>query len=229
MAIEFSPQPGPRERHLRRKYRNPLFADGGTIEAQQVAEARRQDEEEFTRFLEDFRGLVQEAVDLESNADSDVILDLKERLDHSYLHCCALPGENHEIKQSINKLIQVIMVAIRQGAANDPVALGKLDEEEQARQMHNRLADEVFVADLILDDSPISQDELVPSLLSESGQAVHAALQLFDAEQLSSIYQQAEALLQDCDQQAVNDSEARQRLKQIEAALGAATSQVTIN
>ncbi|MGD8547485.1 MAG: hypothetical protein PVG50_06825 [Thiohalophilus sp.] len=229
MAIEFSPQPGPRERQLRRKYCNPLFTDSGTIDAQQVAEARRQDEQEFTRFLEDFRGLVQEAVDLEANADSDVILDLKERLDHSYLHCCALPGDNREIKQSINKLIQVIMVAIRQGAANDPIALGKLDEEEQARQMHNRLADEVFVADLILDDSPISQDELVPALLSESQQAVHAALQLFDAEQLSSIYQQAAAMLQDCEQQAKDAGEARQRLTQIEAALANATSQVTIN
>jgi len=109
------------------------------------------------------------------------------------------------------------------------VALGKLDEEDQARQLHNRLADEVFVADLILPESPIGQNELVPSLLSESQQAVAAALQLFDAEQLSTIYPEAKTLLEQTQQQAHALPEAQQRLQQIEAALAGATSQVTIN
>ncbi|MDY6979808.1 MAG: hypothetical protein SV201_08010 [Pseudomonadota bacterium] len=229
MPIQFSQQPGPRERHLRRKYRNPLFVDGNTIDAEQVSQAREQDETELNHFLRYFRDLVQEAMDLKPNSDSEVILDIKERLDQCYVQCCALPGDHSEIKQAVNKLVQVIMVAVRQGAANDPVALNKLDEEEQARQLHNRLADEVFVADIILPDSPIEQNELVPSLLSESEQAVHTALQLFDAEQLSTIYQEARSLLENTQQQGHSLPEARQRLQQIETALANATSQVTLN
>lgn len=229
MSVEFSTQPGPRERHLQRKYRNPLFADGDQIDARQVREAHEQDLAELDYFLRYFRDLVQEAVELEPNSDSDVILDIKERLDQCYVHCCALPGDHSEIKQSVGKLVQVIMAAVRQGAANDPVALGKLDEEEEARQMHNRLADEVFVADLILPDSPIGQDELVPSLLSESAEAVLAAVQLFDAEQLSTIYQEARQLVEKAAQQGHTLTEAEQRLQQIEAALSRATSQVTLN
>jgi hypothetical protein len=229
MDIEFSPQPGPRERHLQRKYRNPLFPDAEQIDAARVQEARQQDSNEVDQFLHEFRDLVQEAVELEPNADSDVILDIKERLDQYYLHCCALPGDRAEIKQAINKLIQVIMVAVRQGAASDPVALDKLEEEEQARQMHNRLADEVFVADLILDDSPIAQQELVPALLSETQQAVATALQLFDAEQLSTIYQEARDLLEQHELPEPIRDNAQQRLAQIESALGNATAQVTIN
>jgi len=229
MDIDFSPQPGPRERHLRRKYRNPLFPDTDQIDAGQVRQAREQDEAELDHFLRYFRGLVQEAVDLQPNSDSDVILDIKERLDQCYVQCCALPGDHNEIKQAVNRLVQVIMAAVRQGAANDPIALNKLDEEDQARQLHNRLADEVFVADLILPDSPIGQAELVASLLSESQQAVAAALQLFDVEQLSSIYQQARELVAQTAQQGHALPEAQQRLKQIEAVLAVATSQVTIN
>lgn len=229
MPIEFSSQPGPRERHLQRKYRNPLFADADTIDAAQVRQAREQDEAELEHFLRYFRDLVQEAVELEPNSESDVILDIKERLDQSYVQCCALPGNHNEIKQAVNRLIEVIMAAVRQGAANDPVALGKLEEEDQARQLHNRLADEVFVADLILPESPIGQSELVPSLLSESQQAVAAALQLFDAEQLSTIYPEAKTLLEQTQQQGHALPEAQQRLQQIEAALAEATSQVTIN
>lgn len=229
MPIQFSQQPGPRERHLQRKYRNPLFPNGENLAADQVIQAREQDETELNHFLRYFRDLVQEAMDLKPNSDSEVILDIKERLDQCYVQCCALPGDHSEIKQAVNKLVQVIMLAVRQGAANDPVALGKLDEEEQARQLHNRLADEVFVADIILPDSPIEQHELVPALLSESEQAVHTALQLFDAEQLSTIYQDAISLLENTRQQGHTLPEARQRLQQIESALANATSQVTIN
>ncbi|MDR9436826.1 MAG: hypothetical protein RI563_08090 [Thiohalophilus sp.] len=229
MPIQFSQQPGPRERHLQRKYHNSLFPDGNSLDAEQVIQAREQDETELNHFLRYFRDLVQEAVELQPNSESDVILDIKERLDQCYVQCCALPGDHSEIKQAVNKLVQVIMLAVRQGAANDPVALGKLDEEEQARQLHNRLADEVFVADIILPDSPIEQNELVPSLLSESEQAVHTALQLFDAEQLSTIYQEARTLLEDIQQQGHTLPEAQQRLQQIESALANATSQVTLN
>lgn len=229
MSVEFSTQPGPRERHLQRKYRNPLFADGNDIDTRQVVQAREQDERELDEFLGYFRDLVQEAVDLKPNTDSDIILDIKERLDQCYGHCCALPGDHSDIKQAVNKLIQVIMAAVRQGAANDPVAQDKLDEEDQARQLHNRLADEVFVADLLLPDSPIGENELVPALLSETADAVAAALQLFDAEQLGTVYQQARQLLMQTEQQGHDLPRAQQRLKQIEAALAGATSQVTVN
>jgi len=229
MNIEFRQQPGPRERHLMRKFRNPLFPDADSINMTQVEQARRQDEAELDEFLRYFRDLVQETVDLEPNSDSDVILDIKERLDQCYVQCCALPGDHSEIKKAVNKLVDVIMAAVRQGAANDPVALNKLDEENIARQMHNKLAEQVFVADLILPDSPIAETELIPSLLSESEMAVTAALQLFDLEQLSNIYQEARQLLQNLEQQGCTLPEAQQRLTQIEAALANATSQTTIN
>lgn len=230
MSIEFSTQPGPRERHLIRKSRNPaLFSVAAPLSQAEVAQAQQRDETELNHFLRYFRDLVQEAIELKPNSDSSVVLDIKERLDQCYTHCCALPGDQSEIKAAVNKLVEVIMKAIRQGAANDPVALNKLDEEDVARAMHNQLAEHVFVADLLLPDSPISEQELVPSLLCESEASVAAALQLFDAEQLSSIYAQASELLQKLSADNSNLNAARQRLEQIKQALNSATAVLKMN
>ena len=190
MNLQFSPEPGPHERQLRRKYHNPLFAEAGEKITQQDLEvARQQDQTELRQFLQDFQSLVQEAADLQANTDSEIILDMKARLDQCYTSCCAMPGDHSEIKAAINQLIQLIMKAVRQGAANDPLALSKLDEEDMARQLHQQLHEHEIIVDLLLTDTPIHESELLPSLLSETPDVVSACLQLLDTEQLRLLYE----------------------------------------
>ncbi|VAX12410.1 hypothetical protein MNBD_GAMMA24-2401 [hydrothermal vent metagenome] len=220
MTLKFSPHPGPRERHLRRRYHNPLFpAARQKVSESQLKDARKADEKELNHFLRYFRDLVQEAIDLKPEAESETILDLKERLDKCYAHCCALPGEKSEIQAAINKLIEVIMKAVRQGAANDPVALDKLAEENSARQMHNELHQFSLVADLMLPDSPISKDDLVPSLLTEPEAGLNATLQLFDPAQLAEIYQQAKTRIQQLPANMANQPKLNKKIKLIETRL----------
>jgi hypothetical protein len=202
MNLHFSSEAGPRERQLRRKYQNPLFSPmGEPITQQEINAARQQDQATLQQFLQDFRALIQEAVDLKPNTDSEIILDIKERLDQSYTRCCAMPGEHEEIKTAINKLIQVIMQAVRQGAANDPVALGKLDDEDAARRMHQALHTHPLIVDLLLPDSPIEEAELLPTLLSETSEAVQATLPLFEAEQLALLYETGKTRLEELQRQ----------------------------
>lgn len=190
MSLHFSPEPGPHERQLRRKYQNPLFAPTGERLTQQTVNAARQEDlAALQTFLQDFHTLIQEAVDLKPSTDSEIILALKERLDQCYTRCCAMPGDHEDIKTAINKLLQVIMQAVRQGAANDPVALGKLDDEEAARRMHQALHVHSLIVDLLLPDSPIEESELLPTLLSEPAEAVRATLPLFEVEQLRLLYE----------------------------------------
>jgi len=197
MSLQFSIEPGPHERQLRRKYRNPLFAEtGAEITQHNLEMARQDDQNELRQFLEDFQSLVQQAVNLQPNTDSQIILDMKERLDQCYTRCCAMPGQHPEIKAAINQLIQVIMKSVRQGASDDPVALSKLDEEELARQTHQDLHSHILIVDLLLPDSPISETELLPTLLSETAEAVQATLSLFEAEQLRLLYETGKSHLE---------------------------------
>jgi hypothetical protein len=202
MNLHFSPEPGPRERQLRRKYQNPLFGPtGDQVTQQDVDAARQEDQIALQQFMQDFRSLIQEAVDLKPNTDSEIILDLKERLDQCYTRCCAMPGEHEEIKTAINKLIHVIMQAIRQGAANDPVALAKLDDEDAARRMHQALHVHTLIVDLLLANSPIEEAELLPTLLSETVEVVQATLPLFDIEQLGLLYETGKKRLEELQRQ----------------------------
>lgn len=220
MNLQFSSTPGPRERQLRRKYLNPLFVEADKEITQQDLEiAREQDQTELQQFLQDFQSLIQQAVDLKPNTDSKIILDMKERLDQSYTRCCAMPGDVSEIKAAINQLIQLIMEAVRQGAANDPLALSKLDEEDVARQTHQQLHSHTLIVDLLLPDSPISETELLPTLLSETTEAVQAILQLFDAEQLRLLYETGKTQLEELQRNGHDLPSAWANLALLESAL----------
>lgn len=220
MSLQFNSQPGPRERHLQRKAENPLFPETSRIVTQDdILQARQQDEMELIDFMNNFQTLVQEAINLKPETDSEIILDLKARLDQSYGHCCTLPGEQKQIKQAVEKLIDAIMSAVRIGAQDDPKALSKLEDEVTARQSHYALHEFKLVADLMLEESPIASDELVPCLLSEDQPGLIAALNLFEEEALAAIYQQAKSLLQSIPGSENTLTDAWNRLNTIETFL----------
>lgn len=217
MSLQFSKQPGPRERHLQRKADNVLFPETvRNVTQQDIDQARQQDDMELISFMNEFQLLVQEAIDLKPETDSETILDLKDRLDKSYAQCCALPGDQSQIKQAVKKLIDAVMGAVRSGATTDPKALKELDEEQQAREIHFTLHDQQLVADLMLEDSPIMHDELTASLLSDTTEGLTAALNLFEEDALSAIYQQAKSLLQSIDNSETTHADAWQNLKTME-------------
>jgi len=212
----FSDRPGARERHVQRKYQNPLFA-GDEVSELDIVQARKQDAEEVDQFMNQFRDLVQQALELDSNAEADVILKLKEQLDKSYEQCAGLAGDQAEIKTMIKRLLGSIMQAMWKGVGQDLQAQSKLENEEKARESHFTLLEYPLVADLIRPDSPIAQEELVPVLLSESADSLSVAMQIFVPEQQIMLVQQARELLANCELNPDHRSQAEQRLSEMEA------------
>lgn len=194
--LYFSENPGRRERHLLRKRDNPLFAESErSISGESLEEAQRLDHEELSAFITQFRKLVHEVVNLPASAESDMVLSIKERLDKSFEQSAGLADDQRETQEAIRRLLQLIMAAVRKGAAGDPVALSELAQEEQARTAHFELLQYPLVADLLAPDSPVATDELVPTLLSVPAQEFAAAVSLFDDEQLRLLHGEAEKLL----------------------------------
>ncbi len=209
--------PGPHERHLSRRVGNPLFAPTRRqVMSAEWDAARQADAAALRDFMTRFEAVVQEAAALRPNEESEVVLALKARLDQAYAEACALGGDLGQVKAALARLTGIIMAAVRRGAAGDARAMAELEDEDLARQQQMRLLEQPLVADLMLPDSPIPADELAPTLLSESEEAVEAALWLFDAEPLADIVARARALLA-----ATPDlpPEARARLAQLEQAI----------
>ena len=224
--MNFSALPGPYERHLKRRLLNPLFSQPEKEMTQQdIIEAQKKDEDNLMEFMNHFQSVVKKTTELGPHSESDVVLEIKEQLDECYAISCAMAGDHGNLKLAIKKLITAIMAAIRKGAEDDPVALKKLDEEDQARAMHNELHERKLIADLMLEDSPIRENELTPTLLNEEADDLQAALQLFSAEQLELIVKDAKDLLEKLRKEGHEIPHAWERLQQIKQALNAITPQ----
>ena len=188
MNLLFSELPGRFERHLMRKHNNPLFQESlRDLTQAQLSEAQRLDHEELVAYIESLRQLVGEAVALGPHEQSDVILELKERLDKAYENACRLADDQTSNKEAITKLVEVIMRAVWKGAGNDTLAHRELQQEEAARQTHYELLEYPLVADLLDPESVINEAELLPVLLSAKQDEFEAAITLFDPAQLAEI------------------------------------------
>lgn len=184
------------ERHLRRKDANPLFGvPASPIPPEAYAEARRLDAEEMQLFQSDMRRVIQQAINLDANVESEVVLELRAKLDQLYARCSGLGGNCGDHKQAIRRLIDVVMNAVWQAAADDPQARMELEQEELARQQHFCLMEYPLISDLMRPDTPISQEELIPTLLQADQDELEAVLWMFEPEQLVAIRQDAESLL----------------------------------
>jgi hypothetical protein len=180
--------PGRRERHLLRRRDNPLFPpDRREVGAGELAAARAADAAEAQAFARDLTALLEKASHLTGQVESDVILGLKEEADRLYEQCRGLGDGHQPQEQGLQRLLEVLMAAVRQGAGNDPQALDELAQEEAARAMHQRLLQAPLIADLLHPESPIRDDELVPTLLSAEPETFTAALGLFEPEQVAEI------------------------------------------
>lgn len=213
MELPFTHRPGRRERHLLRQHENPLFAwPPREVEPEALLAAQKADHEEMEGFLVAFRGLVQQAVDLPSDASSDAVLGLKEALESCYEQACGLPEDHERDKASIRRLIAVIMKTIWHHAGADPIAHQELSDEETARAIHFRLLEQPLVADLLHPQSPIMPAELIPSLLTATEAEAEAACEVFDGDQLAMLVPQAEALLHHLERVHVDVDQPRRRL-----------------
>ena len=193
---QFLASPGCFERHIQRRYNNPLFAEYARALAEDdLYQARKQDEQDAQRFHQSFQSLLSEMVELPDKEDTEVILKQKGRIDELYTQCASLGGDHSREKEALNKLNEVLMTAIRSAAGNDPQAIEELSREQAAREIHLNLLEFPLVADLLRTDCPVAEDELVATLLSEEATTLGMIMTLFDQEQRQELQQLATELL----------------------------------
>jgi len=191
-----SENPGAFERHLIRRADNPLFGDRKTeINSDSLMEAQKKDHDILQQFMLDFRDVMTRAVSFKPNEDSEVILEVKDKLDQLYATSVSVADDQTRVQESIRKLLDVIMQSVRRGAGDDAHALQELDQEEAARKAHFAFLESKLAADILDPDSPIENDDLIPTLLSADKDDLALACQLFDEEQLQYLLTEGEALL----------------------------------
>lgn len=214
----FNKKPGRHERHLQRKYNNPLF-NNPPLDQQDIHLAQQKDQQEITLFMDEFKKLVQRSAELEANVDADILLTLKEDLDKIYEQSTGLAEDQNEIKAMIKRLIDTIMKGIWSGIGNDALAKSKLEMEEEARAAHFALLEQPIITDLLCTDSVIAENELAPTLLSASPDELDLILPLFTPEQLESLLIESTHCLDKLDTDQPIHTDTLKKINQIRQAI----------
>jgi hypothetical protein len=195
MKLQFSDHPGCWERHLQRQYDNPLFPHR-LITQREVDLAQRKDEEERQTFRQNFFALLQEVATLQAEVKAETVLKLKKRVDSLY-ECCAGLGGNFTVeKQGLRKLSElIIQTLLASGVEQNPQAMSELEAEMAEQKLHFTLLEYPFIAHLLHPYSPITEQDIIPSLLSEEENSLRAAMSLFNIEQQQVLCHEARNLL----------------------------------
>lgn len=183
-------------RHVARRGDHPqLFDDPMANSEIEQHRCRERDRSERKHYEQEFAELLQRAVELSGNVESEVILRIKAESDRLYTIVAGLEGERAEMLGALRKLTETIMASLWFAAGDDPQAAMEFEQEELARKQHYTLLEEPLVSDLMRPDTPIEADQLIPVLLSAEEPALHAALWLFGPEQLETIIDEGRRLI----------------------------------
>lgn len=224
-ALKFSPLAGAFERSLQRKYENPLFPEEPQpITRDDLDRARAKDQQDLMVFMENFQETLKQTAALLGSVESDVVLDLKEKLERLYVSSASLAQNMSQIHEALLKLLNVCMLTIRKGAADDPKALSKLNDEEQARQIYFSLLETPLVADLLRGDDVISESDLIPSMLSETEQGLKNVMDLFEPEQLNALLEPVRNFVNDLPEETKTTTAVTDRLMQFEETVSKLTN-----
>lgn len=212
-----SDNPGAFERHLIRRENNPLFGDRQTIiNSETLEEMQKKDHDILQYFMVDFQETMTKAISFKPNEDSEVILGVKDSLDKLYAMSSCIADDQTRIRESIKKLLAVIMQSVRKGAGDDTKALQELDQEDMARDANFTFLDSKLVGDILDPDSPIEDIDLIPTLFSAEKDDLALASQLFDKEQLDFILTEGEKILSKLESEGVDIKKAAENFVFIE-------------
>lgn len=209
-------KPGCRERHLLRKLGNPLFPRSEQeFAAEDLESAQRQDDDELSEFLVRVKNLVNQVTQVSPESELDCIYQIVDLADNYYEQCAGLPGDQTPVKSALIRLITELTKLVM-ARNQDMEALEDLQQKQKDRLAHFTRLEHKLTGDLCRDHSPINEEDLIPTLLSESSEAVDAALELFDQQRIPIIHKGAVALISEKKSAGFDMTSAEQTLSVID-------------
>jgi hypothetical protein len=188
----WSQNPGCFERHLQRKYRNPLFPpDVPTVAQEQIDQARVKDSLEAEEVRQRFWSLLHRVRDRDASVPCGEALNVRKEFDNLLSRTAEIGGPLHEVVPKLFEMYEAVVHDILASLYDHN------DLEKQLRVAlafsaeRRRLFNNSFVAQLRRMDTPIRPDEVIPSLLSETPETIRLMVEVL------SDHPEAVAALQD--------------------------------
>jgi hypothetical protein len=183
---KWSPLPAAFERHLQRRYKNPLFPEPRRgVSSLDVYQARDTEERVVQDIQQKFSELARQFVDREKwPSDGLGFLDaLREQLDALEDRRVRLGGDTAELKGRLEELRMHIMSLWRQTVSNSPETLALLDKAEEASNARReRVEATEWLRNMVLSPAPFPPEEALPALLCETNEDLAKAVSTMENE-----------------------------------------------
>ena len=172
----WSQNPGFYERHLQRKYQNPLFPPASRVVTQgEIDTARMRNLSDAETLRKELHHLIKEETSGIKAADSSTLDKIREKIDDLMQRAAEIGGDGgDEIGKSLASLRSGLIADWRKGLQDigNTQALNALEEAEQFVDENIKPFRNQFVAQM----SRMEPDDVVPALLSEDLETIGLVL-----------------------------------------------------
>jgi len=182
--ISWSDNPACFERHLQRKCENSLFPpDKRDITQREVDLARQKDQQDATELQEKYEKLLHIVVALPDESDWKQSSNIREKIDTLLERAAEIGGElGDAVSTSLHELRKGLVDSQKTALADNKDALDLLHKAEQFHKSGVAIYNNVFVAQKGREDTPITNEDVIPALLSESPDTIHTVMEILDGD-----------------------------------------------
>jgi hypothetical protein len=184
IGLSWSDNPGCFERHLQRKCENPLFPlDKRNFTQREVDLARQKDQQDAAEFQEELESLLRTVGALPDEADWQQTSNLREKIDVLLHRAAEIGGKTGDsFSLTLHELRKALVDSQKAAIADNDEALNALRAAEQFQKSGTLLFNNVFVAQMRREDTPIAREDIIPALLSESPDTIRAVMEILDGD-----------------------------------------------
>ncbi len=171
--LEWSSDPGAHEAHLIRRHDNPYFpASRRTVSKEDLAEAKRLDNDDYIVCRQLFEGLGRVFEMLPSTTTSGELIKLRKRVEDLTHFAMGVGGPAKEIASAADTIRDAVIEDLRAGFSDNSEVLENIEKADLFHNDYVRKFSIPVIAQLTRKNSPINTDETVFTILSEEPEAI---------------------------------------------------------
>lgn len=198
-AIKWSANPGCFERHLQRKCDNPLFSEKDrAVTANDVSVARDKDVKERKELEAEVKALVEAIAGLgEEPASYDALDGFRLKIEGLREKAAQTGGDVFGIFDALDKIRESLIGDIRAFFTQNNLrdALANLERSERAYHRYVAVYHNPLLAQMHRQDSPITKDDAVASILSEDVSSIRLVCECFNSDTMKEFRLEAADLI----------------------------------
>jgi len=213
--FSWSDNPGCFERHLKRRYMNPLFpVERRRVTASQVAEAKIRDTEDAARVREEFSKIGSDVLSMpDLHLTPDQVESLRRRIDDLIEMACGVGGTALDIAVKALEAREIMMKSYAEAVKDDPRAREALQKAEDFYRNTRFRFINPFLAQRERKDTPILPEEILPSLMTEDPDTIRGCLAMISNEMAIMMRVKAEELVRSVLEQGITLPSIEEKLK----------------